>query len=106
MFTLRPAHVLECVHNCQASYVSNGRQVSFKCLLSAVMYASSARNVLHNVSPIKVLLRLYFRAAVCARSCQSAVIKRSECVRRGRYSSSLTGFSHRFPDSSVITALL
>lgn len=43
---------------------------------------------------------------MCVCGCQSVPINSIECERRTRYSSSLTGFSHRFSDSSVITALL
>lgn len=38
--------------------------------------------------------------------CQSDLIKSTEFERRECYSSSLTGFSYRFSDSSLITALL
>lgn len=65
-----------------------------------------SRNIFHNVSAIKTLLRLYLCLCVCVCACQSVLIKSRECERRGCYSSSLTGFSHRFSDSSIIIALL
>lgn len=60
-----------------------------------------APSALHNAAPIKALLLLYL--GVC--TCQSAMIRSTECARGGCYSSSRAGFSRGFADSSIITAL-
>lgn len=42
-----------------------------------LMYVFLAGNILCNVSPMKLLLKLYL--GVCAHTCQSALIKSTEC---------------------------